>query len=304
MAGSRSTLPIPIPTTFNVSALAREYKISRTTVRRRLARGWVPTPSAPTNDAPLCPVPLASRERTLGAFVLVGIAVAIGALALAINGQTGWRFGTTTLASATFAGLALTGDLLVLVLPAAAVALWHARRRVLAVSAWTTWTLAAGLAAVASLGFVELYTSDTAAVRQAIIATSSSLGKQHEGRIAAAQLAVTAAAKAREAECAIRGPHCRDREGDERMALGALTKAIADPVPTVASIGVADPQVTATLRLATWAGMKLTTDDILNLRLILMAILPNVAGLLIAFAAGLARPLRPAAAGMRIGKRL
>ena len=161
MAASRSTLPIPIPTTFNVSALAR---------------GWVPTPSAPTKNTPLSPIPLPGSGRTLGIVVLAGIAVAIGALALAINGQTGWRFGTTTPASVTFAWLALGGDLLVLVLPAAAVALWHARRPVLAASAWTTWTVAAALAALASLGFVELYTSDTAAVRQAIIATSSSLG--------------------------------------------------------------------------------------------------------------------------------
>src|SRR6516162_1673159 len=271
MAGSKSTVPIPIPTTFNVSALAREYKISRTTVRRRLARGWVPTPSAPTKSAPLTP-PVCG-DRTLGMVVLVSIAVAIGILALAVNGQTGWRFGTTTLASVSFAGFALAGDLLVLVLPAAAVALWHARRPVLAVSAWATWTLAAALAALASLGFVELYTSDTAAVRQAIIATSSSLGKQHEDGIAAAQLAATAAAKAREAECAIRGQRCRDREGDERVALDALKKAIADPVPTVASISVADPQVAAALRLATWVGLKPTADDILNLRLALMAIL-------------------------------
>ena len=211
MAGSKSTVPIPIPTTFNVSALAREYKISRTTVRRRLARGWVPTPSAPTKSAPLTP-PVCG-DRTLGMVVLVSIAVAIGILALAVNGQTGWRFGTTTLASVSFAGFALAGDLLVLVLPAAAVA-WHARRPVLAVSAWATWTLAAALAALASLGFVELYTSDTAAERQAGIAMSSRLGKQHEDKIAAAQLAATAAAKAREAECAMRGPRCRDREAD------------------------------------------------------------------------------------------
>ena len=296
MAGSKSTVPIPIPTTFNVSALAREYKISRTTVRRRLARGWVPTPSAPTKSAPLTP-PVCG-DRTLGMVVLVSIAVAIGILALAVNGQTGWRFGTTTLASVSFAGFALAGDLLVLVLPAAAVA-WHARRPVLAVSAWATWTLAAALAALASLGFVELYTSDTAAERQAGIAMSSRLGRQHEDKIAAAQLAATAAAKAREAECAMRGPRCRDREADERVALGALAKAIAEPVPNVASISAADPQLQAAWRLATWFGLKVTPDDIFDLRLVLMAILPNVAGLLIAFATGLARPPRPTASACR-----
>ena len=40
--------------------------------------------------------------------------------------------------------------------------------------------------------------------------------------------------------------------------------------------------------LATWAGLRLGADDVINLRLALMALLPNVAGLLLAFAAGLA----------------
>ena len=38
------------------------------------------------------------------AALLVAIAMGITTLALAINGQTGWRFGATPLASVTFAG--------------------------------------------------------------------------------------------------------------------------------------------------------------------------------------------------------
>jgi hypothetical protein len=33
---------------------------------------------------------------------------------------------------------------------------------------------------------------------------------------------------------------------------------IAAPIPAAAAIGDADPQITAALRLATWAGLKVT----------------------------------------------
>src|SRR5262249_55195567 len=88
-----------------------------------------------------------------------------------------------------------------------------------------------------------------------------------------------------------------DREADERQALTALNAAIAVPVPAAAVIADADPQVTAALRLATWAGLRLTAVDVANARLMLMAMLPNLAGLLARFAVGLAR------AGRRSGTR-
>ncbi len=61
------------------------------------------------------------------------------------------------------------------------------------------------------------------------------------------------------------------------------------PISAVATIADADPQVTAVLRLATWAGLKLTTDDVANLRLALMAVMPNIAGLVLAFGIALRR---------------
>ncbi len=86
-----------------------------------------------------------------------------------------------------------------------------------------------------------------------------------------------------------RGPLCRDREADERAALSALSSAIAAPVPTVATIADADPQVIAALRLAIWGGLKLTRDDVVNLRLALTAMMPNIAGVVLAFGVALKR---------------
>jgi hypothetical protein len=249
----------------------------------------------PGHDAPtpmgggrLEVLPPVAHSSSSGALILIAVALAIGALALAINGQTGWRFGTTTFAAITFASLSVAADVLAITLPAAAVALWHARRRGLAVAAWIVAGVALTGAALASLGFAELHLGDTAAGRHAIVATSSALADQRTARIAAAERAASVATKAREGECAVRGPRCREREAEERTALSALTDAIAAPVPAVPTIAAdADPQVTAALRLATWLGLKLAPDDVVNFRLGLMAMLPNIAGLVLAFGVAL-----------------
>jgi hypothetical protein len=68
-----------------------------------------------------------------------------------------------------------------------------------------------------------------------------------------------------------------------------LAAAVAAPVPAAASIADADPQVTGAVRLATWAGLPVTDTDVGNLRLALMALLPNLAGLVLCFGTSLRR---------------
>lgn len=59
--------------------------------------------------------------------------------------------------------------------------------------------------------------------------------------------------------------------------------------PAAPAIGVEDPQVTGSLRLAKWAGFAVGPDDVSNLRLILMIAIPNLAGLVLAFGLALRR---------------
>jgi hypothetical protein len=56
----------------------------------------------------------------------------------------------------------------------------------------------------------------------------------------------------------------------------------------VAIIADADPQVTGAVRLASWIGLKLSAVDIGNMRLAMMGLLPNLAGLVVAFRAACA----------------
>jgi hypothetical protein len=278
-----------IPTALNVSALAREHGVSRTTIRKRLARGWTPDNSTPPTIEVLPPVPGVPPRFHPGSTLLITTAVVIAALALIINGQTGWRFGTTTLAATTFAGLSVAADVLAIVLPSAAVALWWNRRRLLAISAWATWTLAVVMAGLASVGFASLHMGDTAAARAAIVTTATATTNQRSASIEAARAAAQAATVARQGECQRRGPLCRDLEHVEQARMAELAAAIAAPVPTAATIADADPQVAGAVRLAQWAGLGVTAIDIGNLRLALMALLPNLAGLVLCFGVALRR---------------
>src|SRR5262249_51578631 len=141
------------------------------TIRRWRAKGW--KPPAPAKIEILPPdQPIATRGHAL-ANLLVTVAIGIGILALAINGQTGWHYGVTPLAAMTFAAMAVAGNTLAIFLPSAASHLWHSRHAVLAIAAWVVWCAAAGLALFAALGFVERNVSDTAAGRRAVVSMAS-----------------------------------------------------------------------------------------------------------------------------------
>jgi hypothetical protein len=219
--------------------------------------------------------------------LLIILALAIAGLAIGINAQVGWHFGTTPLAAGTFAGLSIAADMLAIVLPSAAVALWWNRRRILSASAWVVWGLAASMAMLASLGFASLHMGDTAAARAAIVTTATA--DQRSAAIEAARGAAQASTVARQGECQRRGPLCRDLEHVEQARMSELAAAIALPVPAAATISDPDPQVTGAVRLAQWIGLGVTATDVGNLRLALMALLPNIAGLVLCFGIALRR---------------
>src|SRR5262245_1652213 len=124
MANAESTnLPAPV----NVSALAREYGKSRTTIRRWLADGWTPPTVEVLPAEPAMPagVPgVSSGPSTPGhpflAAILVLTGLGIGALAIGINLQQGMHLAASPAAAWTLAGLAVASDVLALALPSAA----------------------------------------------------------------------------------------------------------------------------------------------------------------------------------------
>jgi hypothetical protein len=239
------------------------------------------------------------KTAVLGAILLL-VTFAVAALGIGINAQTGWRFGTTATSAATFAGLAVAADVLAITLPTVAVALWLRSRWALASAAWATWALSLALAVLASIGFVNRHVGDAAAARQAVLMTTAALTSQRDAAIATAKQAMAAAAESREAECKVRGPRCRAMEQQEQARFTELAAALALPPPAPPRVAEADPQLAGALRLASWAGIGATADDLSNLRLALMALLPNLAGLVLCFGVALRRS---PSSGMPIGAR-
>src|SRR5262245_60611946 len=142
----------------NISRLAREHGISRSTMRERLRKGWQPPPvneqqrvdqpqtplaasppPSPPSPPPSVAAAMATRHpvatpRLIGAAILAIAGLAIAGLALAINAQYGASIGESALTSWTFMGLAVAVDLLAVTLAPAAVGLWRTKQRALAIA--------------------------------------------------------------------------------------------------------------------------------------------------------------------------
>jgi hypothetical protein len=220
----------------------------------------------------------------LAALVLALAAIAIAIVGGLINAWYARSLGSTEVAGWLFLAVGVAADVAAFALPICAAGLWRNRQVGAASVAWSLWLLTFAFAIMAGIGFASLNIADTTAGRRAIVASSTASADQRTAKIAAAQLAVTTATKQREAECAKRGPFCRDREADERTALAAFNTAIGAPVPTVAAIGAADPQTEAASKLAAWLSfgtVRPTGDDFSMLRLLLLALLPQIGGLLL-----------------------
>jgi hypothetical protein len=281
-------LPIPAGPKPNVSALAREHGVSRQTMRRRLANGWQP-PTAPSIEILSPPQrvatpghPMASSSHRHGSYVAATIlalaALTLGGIQLAIDGQYAGGFGRTPVETTLQAVQGVAIGLAAMILPSTAAVLRRAGHRSWSHLAWLIWPGFVMLTIIASMGFSAGGLSDTLAGRAASIEQAQSARGQ---AIAIAQRAVDTATEARKAECAPRGPRCRDREADERAALGALNAAIAATVPLAPSIASADPGGDATAANLTWLTrgyLHATAADIERAWIAGRAIVPALAG--------------------------
>jgi hypothetical protein len=86
----------PIPTPLNISALAKRFGVARSTIQRRLAKGWVPpakverkVPRRATPDAAPAATPMSAPTRTVAAATLTAaLGLATCSAAFSIDGLT------------------------------------------------------------------------------------------------------------------------------------------------------------------------------------------------------------------------
>jgi hypothetical protein len=184
------------------------------------------------------------------------------AAAVSANAEYAWSLGASPISSGVFCAIGVAADALVFLLPlAASRASW-----LVALIGWAVWTLAFAFALCGAVGFAALNIADTVAARSSRSSPAIDLGK---AKLAAATAAVSA-------ECRRVGPLCRARQGEERQALSELTGALA------AQAAVADPQVSQAVKLVAWlTPLRPADGDLATVRLVLIVLIPQLAGLVL-----------------------
>jgi hypothetical protein len=205
----------------------------------------------------------------LAPVLLTTAALALGAVGIAINGWFARSLGSSDVAGWLFLAVGVAADLVALVLPSRAAGLWQAGRRATALVGWVVWLVTFVFAVIASLGFASTNISDVTLARASRVTPA----------VTSAQAALTDTIAARDRECkGGLGKFCRERE-----AAVAERRQVLDSAMT--SVGqAADPQAVAASRLVAWGsgGMfRPAPEDFAMLRLTLLALLPQIGGLLL-----------------------
>jgi len=217
-------------------------------------------------------------RRPFASILLVLAAIALAGVGITTNGWFARSLGSSDIAGWLFFAIGVAADLVALVMPSCAAALWQARHRAISLAGWAVWTMTFVFAVTAGIGFASVNISDVTAARAARVTPA----------VAAAQSALSDAMSARDRECRNGvGKFCRERE-----AAVAERRQILDAA--MASVGqTADPQTNAAIKLVAWVtqGMlRPTSDDFAMLRLVLLALLPQVGGILLMVSRSAMRP--------------
>jgi hypothetical protein len=228
----------------------------------------LPVGGATSNPGPALSPDGGRPQGRLLSWLLSGVALTLFAGAVSANAVYAWSLGASDLAGLVFAGIGISADALVFVLPSVAAAKWRTGRRATALVAWGIYSLALAFALTGSIGFSALNIADVATARAARTSPAIELAQRN--------LNANSAAVA--GECKRRGPLCRDREADERQALADLAAA------QKAVEAGADPQVVKAAQLVAWLTMGRFVpgpDDLAMARLALLTLLPQLSGLVL-----------------------
>jgi hypothetical protein len=212
---------------------------------------------------------VAPSRHYLAPVLLTTAALALSAVGIAINGWFARSLGSSDFAGWLFLAVGVAADLAALVLPSTAAGLWQAGQRATALVGWVVWLVTFVFAVTAGIGFASSNISDVTLVRASRVTPA----------VTSAQAALADAMAARDRECKGGvGKICRERE-----AAVAERRQLLDSAMT--SVGqTADPQTDAAIKLVAWGSsgmLRPAPEDFAMLRLILLALLPQIGGMLL-----------------------
>ncbi len=221
---------------------------------------------------------VASWRPRLTAIMLTAAALALAAVGITTNGWFARSLGASDTAGWMFMAIGVAADLVALVMPSCAAALWQAGQRAISLAGWTVWAMTFVFAVTAGIGFASLNITDVTAARAARITPA----------VATAQSALGDAMAARDRECLSGvGKFCREREAMVAERRQILDTALASVEHT------ADPQTEAAIKLVAWVSHGWLTpsdNDFAMLRLVLLALLPQIGGILLMVSRSAMRP--------------
>ncbi|WP_315740826.1 hypothetical protein [Bradyrhizobium sp. SZCCHNR1093] len=257
---------------------------ARTEAAASAAAAAIPAATAPTTmtpreaviegevvpaAAPVTPAKVARGRLTASSILLQLAALALAAVGMAMNGWFAHSLGSNSTAGWMFLAVGVTADLVALVMPSCAARLWQGRHRASALTGWTVWLMTFVFAVTAGIGFASTNISDVTLARASRVTPA----------VQAAQTALADAMTARDRECKGGvGKFCREREAavaERRLALDAAMSTVSQ---------TADPQTEAAIKLVAWVSrgvVKPSAEDFIMLRLILLALLPQIGGILL-----------------------
>ena len=234
------------------------------------ANDVVAEPSAAPPTIPRPPIEAAIRSRRQLAPVLLSIAaLALAGVGVTINGWFARSLGSSDIAGWLFLAIGVAADLVALVMPSCAAGLWQRGQRATATLGWAVWLMTFVFAVTAGIGFASTNITDVTTARASRITPA----------VANARGALTDAMSARDRECKSGvGKFCREREATVAQRRQMLDAAVASVAQA------ADPQSDAAIKLVTWASggmLRPTAEDFAMLRLVLLALLPQIGGILL-----------------------
>src|ERR1700731_125033 len=221
------------------------------------------------SESPVTLRAVTPSRRPVASILLAAAAFALAGVGITTNGWFARSLGSSAVAGWLFLTIGVATDLVALVMPSCAAGLWHPGQRTTSLVGWAVWAMTFAFAVTAGIGFASVNITDVAAARAGRVTPA----------VTAAQSALTDAMAARDRECGNGvGKFCREREA----AVGGR-RQILDTA--MASVGQsADPQTDAAVKLVAWVthgALRPSGDDFAMLRLVLLALLPQIGGILL-----------------------
>jgi hypothetical protein len=213
--------------------------------------------------------PVKPSRRQVAPVLLSIAALGLAAVGITINGWFARSLGSSDMAGWLFLAIGVAADVVALVMPSCAAGLWQAGQRATALAGWGVWVMTFSFVVMAGIGFASVNIADVMQARAARVAPA----------VQTAQAALSDAMASRDRECKGGvGKFCREREAtvaDRRQVLDVAMRSVEQ---------TADPQTEAAIRIVAWVSrgaLQPTGDDFAMLRLVLLALLPQIGGILL-----------------------